>query len=316
MSLDLKKKIDASDGVTRKQSLRRQWDLHLLALPAVLTMLVFAYFPMYGIIIAFQNYRPHLGIFGSEWVGFKHFVDLFTDSQFLRSLKNSVGMSIFRILILFPVPILLALMFNEIRQPKVKRVYQTISYFPYFISWAIVCTMVQMWLSPSQGWVNPLLQALGLIDSPINFLSQSEWFWTVTLVLEFWKNTGFSTIIFLAAISSVDQEQYEAATIDGASRFKKIRYITWPAIAGTVSLLFILQVPGIIGGNFDVSYMLGNPSNAEKSQILQTLVYQKGLKDMEYSYATAAGLVTSITSMLLLLGGNGLVKLITKRGLF
>lgn len=312
----LRKKKEPSDCIVKKQRLSSQLDLHLLMLPAMLVILVFSYFPMYGILLAFKDFNPRVGILGSDWIGFENFEKLFSDPFLPRSLFNSIGMSLFRIFLLFPVPIFLALMFNEIRLSKVKRVYQTISYFPYFISWAVVCTMVQMWLSPSQGWVNPLLQSMGLINQPITFLSESNWFWTITLVLEFWKNTGFSTIIFLAAISGVDQEQYEAATIDGASRIKKMRYITWPAIAGTVSLLFILQVPGIIGGNFDVSYLLGNASNAEGSDILQTLIYRKGMQEMDFGYATAASLLTSIISMLLLFLGNRVVKVITKRSLF
>ena len=302
--------------IHRKPKFRSQWELHALMLPAMIVVLIFSYFPMYGIVLAFKQYNPRLGVLGSEWVGFKHFYRLFKDPFFMRSLINSVGMSFFRIFLLFPLPIFLALMFNEIRNTAVKRVYQTVSYFPYFISWAVVCTMLQLWLSPSVGWVNPFLMKLGIIDKPITFLSEEEYFWPITLIAECWKNIGFNTIIFLAAISGVDQEQYEAATIDGASRIKKIRYITWPAIAGTVSLLFILQIPGIIGGNFDVSYLLGNPSNAERSDILQTLIYRKGMQELDYGYSTAASLVTSITSLILLVTGNKIVKAITKRGMF
>jgi putative aldouronate transport system permease protein len=310
------KKKDPADLIQRKPRFSTQWELHALMLPALIIVLIFSYFPMYGIILAFKQYNPRLGVLASKWVGFKHFTRLFEDPFFMRSLINSVGMSAIRIFLLFPLPIFLALMFNEIRHSGIKRVYQTVSYFPYFISWAVVCTMLQMWLSPSIGWVNPLLQALGIIDEPITFLSEEDYFWGVTLISECWKNIGFNTIIFLAAISSVDQEQYEAATIDGASRIKKIRYITWPAIAGTVSLLFILSIPGIIGGNFDVSYLLGNPSNAERSDILQTLIYRKGMQELDYGYSTAASLVTSITSLILLISGNKIVKAITKRGMF
>ncbi|MBE6974327.1 MAG: sugar ABC transporter permease [Ruminococcaceae bacterium] len=305
-----------ANAIHRKPKFSAQWELHALMLPAMIVILIFSYFPMYGIILAFKEYNPRLGVFGSEWVQFKHFIRLFEDPFFERSLWNSVGMSFFRIFLLFPLPIFLALMFNEIRSSKIKRVYQTVSYFPYFISWAVVCTMLQLWLSPSVGWVNPLLQSLGVIDKPITFLSEDEYFWPITLISECWKNIGFNTIIFLAAIASVDQEQYEAATIDGASRFKKICYITWPAISGTVTLLFILQIPGIIGGNFDISYLLGNAGNAEASDILQTLIYRKGMQELDYGYSTAASLVTSITSLILLVVGNKVVKSITKRGMF
>lgn len=310
------KKKKSPDLIHPKPKFKSQWELHALMVPAIIVVLIFSYFPMYGIILAFKEYNPRLGVFGSEWVGFQHFIRLFEDPFFTRSLINSVGMSFFRIFLLFPLPIFLAIMFNEIRHTGVKRVYQTVSYFPYFISWAVVCTMLQLWLSPSVGWINPFLIKIGVIDKPIAFLSEAEYFWPITLIAECWKNIGFNTIIFLAAISSVDQEQYEAATIDGASRFKKVCYITWPAIAGTVSLLFILQIPGIIGGNFDISYLLGNAGNAERSDILQTLIYRKGIQEMDYGYSTAASLVTSITSLILLVIGNKVVKAITKRGMF
>lgn len=305
-----------------KRRFRNQWDLHLLLLPAVLVTLLFSYFPMYGVIISLKDYvagvGPGQGVFGSPWADplWKHFIRMFKDPFFLRALKNSVGISFFRILILFPAPIFLALMFNELRNQKIKRIYQTISYFPYFITWPIVVTMVQLWLSPTLGWVNPLLQNLGIISSPITFLSEPRYFWTITLVLEFWKGIGFSTIVFLAAISGIDPQQYEAAVIDGASRIQKIRYITWPGISGTVSILFILQIPGIIGGNFDVSYLLNNPAIAEKADILQTYVYEMGMQKGRFSYATAMGLVISFVSLILLISGNRIVKGITRKGLF
>lgn len=310
---------------SRLGKLRNQIDLQLMILPAFLVVLVFSYLPMYGIIIAFKDYQPAGGFWGiinSPWVGLKHFRTIFggnglhADPFILRALLNSVGISFFRIVLLFPLPIFLAVMFNEIRNTTIKRTYQTISYFPYFVSWPIICSMVQIWLSPSIGWVNAFLKTIGIISEPITFLSEPEWFWAITLALECWKNIGFSTIIFLAAISGIDQEQYEAATIDGATRVQKIRFITLPSMAGVITILFILQIPGIIGGNFDVSYLLGNASNAERSMILQTYTYIMGMQKARFSYSTAIGLVTSFVSLILLLGGNGLVRKITKRGLF
>ena len=304
-----------------KKLLKNQWDLHLLALPAVLVTLVFAYLPMYGVIIAFKDYIAGTGagqgVLGSPWADplWKHFIRMFEDPFFWRSLKNSVGISLIRIAVLFPAPIILALMFNEIGNSKLKRTYQTISYFPYFIAWPVVCTMVQLWCSPSLGWVNPLLLNLGAISRPITFLSEPGYFWAITIILEFWKGIGFSTIIFLAALSGIDPEQYEAAVIDGASRIQKIRYITWPGITGTVSILFIFQIPGIIGGNFDVSFLLKNAATAEKADILQTYIYEMGMQKGRFSYATAMGLIISIVSLILLLSGNALIKKLTKRGL-
>ncbi|MDR1703883.1 MAG: ABC transporter permease subunit [Clostridiales bacterium] len=300
-----------------KYAVVRQWDLQLMVLPAIIVLIIFAYGPMPGIIIAFKDYTFNKGIFGSDWVGLKHFRSILTDIFVHRSLFNSVGLSLFRMALLFPAPIILALLFNEVRSSKLRRFFQTVSYYPYFVSWAVVCAVVPIWTSTQTGWVNAFLQTIGLIKEPISFLSEANMFWGITLMLELWKGIGFSAIIYIAAISGIDQEQYEAAIIDGASRFQRIRLITIPSIAGTISLLFILQISGIIGGNFDVSYMLGNPSNASRSMILQSYTYDVGLLDGRFSYAAAVGLLTSITGMILLLGGNFIVKRLTKHsGLF
>lgn len=301
----------------RNDLLGNHVQLHLMVLPALICLLLFAYLPMYGIVIAFKDFGLRKGIMQSPWVGLKHFEIIFKDAFFYRSLFNTVCMSLLRLLIVFPAPIILALMFNEVRGQRTKRILQTISYFPYFVSWAVVCAMVPIWLSPQTGWVNGLLLSLGLIEKPIVFLAEQNMFYGMTLLLELWKGTGFSAIIYIAAISGIDQEQYEAATIDGASRLKKIRYITLPNIAGTVSLLFILQLSGIVAGNFDVSYLLGNASNASRSMILQSYTYTIGIAQGRFSYATAIGLLTSIVSTVFLILGNKLVKKLTHTpGLF
>jgi putative aldouronate transport system permease protein len=301
----------------KRESLSSQWDLQLMVMPAIICLIVFAYVPMYGVIIAFKNYSFRDGILGSEWVGLKHFRSIVIDPFLLRGLFNSVSLSLLRIFLLFPAPIVLALLFNEMRYLRLKRIYQTISYFPYFVSWAIVCAMTPVWLAPNTGWVPTLLMKLGFLNEPAAFLTKPGAFWAITLILELWKGTGFSAIIYIAAISGIEQEQYEAATIDGASRIQKMKWITLPAIAGTVSLLFILQISGIIGGNFDVSYLLGNASNISRSQILQTYTYQIGLAQGRFSYGAAIGLLTSLVSLVFLTIGNSLVKKITKTsGLF
>lgn len=292
----------------------RQWDLQLMVLPALICLIIFAYGPIYGIIIAFKDYTFRDGIMGSEWVGLKHFISIVTDPFVHRSLFNSVGLSLLRLVIVFPAPILLALLFNEMRSATLKKVFQTISYFPYFVSWAVVCAVVPIWTAQQTGWVNAFLLFLGIINEPVAFLSEPGLFWGITLVLELWKGMGFSAIIYIAAISGIDQEQYEAATIDGASRLQKIRYITLPCIMGTISLLFILQISGMVGGNFDVSYLLGNSSNASRSMILQSYTYTIGILQGRFSYATAVGLLTSVVSMTLLILGNVVVKKMTNSG--
>ena len=295
----------------------RQWDLHLMALPAMLCLLLFAYFPMYGIIIAFKDFAMRKGIFASPWVGLKHFYTIVSDIFIHRSLYNTVCMSLLRLLLVFPAPILLALMFNEVRVSWIKKTFQTISYFPYFVSWAVVCTMFPIWADPNTGWMNAFLQRIGVIREPIVFLAEADMFWGITLILEIWKGTGFSAIIYIAAIASIEQEQYEAALIDGASRLQRIRYITLPGIKGTICMLFILQVSGIIGGNFDVSYLLGNSFNQSKSMILSSYTYSMGIMNGRFSYATAIGLLTSVVSMAFLIVSNLAVKKITRTsGLF
>ncbi len=297
--------------------LSTQWDLQLMVLPAILCLLIFSYLPMYGVIIAFKDYNFRSGIWDSVWVGLKHVKGIVSDPFVHRALFNSVGLSLLRLVLVFPAPIFLALLFNEVRMTRLKSVFQTISYFPYFVSWAVVCAMVPVWTSPRTGWVNALAVSLGFIKEPITILANADLFWGMTLILELWKGMGFSAIIYIAAISGIDQEQYEAATIDGASRLQKILHITLPSIAGTVSLLFILQISGIMSGNFDVSYLLGNASNSSRSMILQSYTYTMGIMQGRFSYATAIGLLTSIVSMIFLILGNFSVKKITKTsGLF
>lgn len=309
-------RVQAKD-LRSRNSLGNHWQLHLMVLPALICLLLFCYLPMSGIIVAFKDYSVRKGILGSPWAGLKHFESILTDPFIFRALKNTVIMSLLRLVIVFPAPIILALMFNEMRGNRLRKTFQTISYFPYFVSWVVVCAMVPIWLSTQGGWVNAFLQWLGVIDEPIVFLADGEKFYWITIILELWKGTGFSAIIYIAAISGIEQEQYEAATIDGASRFQKMRYITLPSLAGTISLMFILQLSGMINGNFDVSYLLGNSSNSSHSMILQSYTYSVGIAQGRFSYATAVGLITGVVSTILLLAGNKIVKKATKtQGLF
>jgi putative aldouronate transport system permease protein len=288
-----------------------------MTVPAIVCLVIFCYLPMYGVIIAFKEYVIRQGIWGSPWVGLKQFVSIVTDPFVHRALKNTIILSLLRMVILFPAPIVLALLFNEMRFPTLKRIFQTISDFPFFISWAIVCALTPVWLATDTGWVNHLFVALHIIKEPIPFLARANMFYGITLILELWKGMGYSAIIYLAAIATIDQEQYEAATIDGATRFQKIHYITIPAIMGTVTMLFILQISGILGGNFDVSYLLANSANVSRAQILQTYTYEMGLMKGRFSYATAVGLMLSVVALGFLIGGNWLIKKLSKtEGLF
>ncbi|MDR1668737.1 MAG: ABC transporter permease subunit [Oscillospiraceae bacterium] len=311
------KKISPGKKTRFWRAFRRQWDLQLMVLPAIVVLILFSYLPMSGIIIAFKDFTFRKGIFGSDWVGLKHFQSIITDPFVHRALYNTVMLSLLRLAIVFPAPLIFALMLNEMRFPRLKRVYQTMSYLPYFVSWAIVCAMVPVWLAPNTGFVNSLLQFFGIIKEPVAFLSEPGYFYGLTIILELWKSIGFSAIIYLAAIAGIDQEQYEAAMIDGASKFQKMRYITIPSIRGTVSLLFILSISGILGGNFDVSYLLGNGGNISRSEILQTYNYHMGIIQGRFSYATMVGLMLGVVALAFLLIGNAVIKKLTKTsGLF
>ncbi len=303
----------ASKNIWRR--LKEQRYLQFMALPGVVFMLVFSYLPMYGIVIAFKNYKVTRTIAESPWVGFQHFETFFRSQDFFNTIINTIGISGLKLLIAFPVSILFAVMLNEMGGVWYKRCVQTISYLPHFISWVILGGMITTWLSES-GIVNELLRSWGVVDTPINFLSDPGKFWVMALLSEMWKETGWSAIIFLAAISGIDPQLYEAATVDGVGRFKKIWYITLPCIAGTIAIMFILSVSGLLTANFDQIMNLKNSLNASRAEVIDTYVYQMGIRSGRFSYATAAGLFQSVISMLLLLGSNFVSKKLQGHSLF
>jgi putative aldouronate transport system permease protein len=222
---------------------------------------------------------------------------------------------------MFPLPIILALMINEISSRRYKKVTQTISYLPYFISWAIVATMALNWLSPSTGFINRFLVAIGILPTPVLFLGEAKAFWWISALLEVWKNTGWGSIIYLAAISGIDQEMYEAALIDGATRLQRICYVTLPSITGTIMILLILNIGGLLSGgtgssNFQISYLLGNPLNLERSEIIDTYVLKVGISLGRFSYASAVGLLNSVVSLILLISANAISKKATNESFF
>jgi putative aldouronate transport system permease protein len=303
------------------KDLVRERYLHLMILPAVISLVVFCYVPMFGVQIAFRDYMFNKGIIGSPWVGLKHFKDFIIDPNIGNVIVNTLGISALKVFFLFPLPIVLALSLNEVGNAAFKRVSQTISYFPYFISWAIVALMAVNWLSPSVGFVNRFLVAVGILDKPYLFLGDANAFWWISLALEAWKNTGWASIIYLAAIAGIDQEMYEAATIDGANRFQKMRKITLPSILGTIMVLLILNIGNILSGglyasNFQVSYLLGNPMNLPKSEIIDTYILKIGISLGRYSYAAAVGLLSSVVSFILLFLANLLSKKATDESFF
>lgn len=287
-----------------------QWDLQILIIPALIHILIFSYIPMYGILMAFQEFK--IGDFPgfSSWVGLKHFSDMLKDPNMPRVLRNTLAMSGLKLLINFPLPIVFAVFINEIRAKFVQRGMQTISYLPHFISWVVAARLMFDFFSSEGGAVNELLVNLNLVKSSVAFFGKSDYFWVMAVVTDLWKELGWNSIIFFAAIASIDIEMYEAADIDGATRLQKMWYITIATIRPTIVILLIFSVGGLLNANFDQAMMLTNrmtnPMLIETADVLNTYVYRMGLGSMRYSFASAVGLFQAVFNFLLLLSVNKL----------
>lgn len=288
--------------------------LFLMFLPVFIYFAVFHYGPMYGLVIAFKDFYPRLGIRASEWVGLEHFRTMFGGLYFLPVLKNTLLISFYNLIFGFPAPIILALLLNEVRQRYFKKTIQTITYFPHFISWVVLAGIVYEVLSPSRGPVNMLITSLGF--EPIFFVADVKWFRTVLVGSAIWKNVGWGSIIYLAAITNIDPELYQVAKIDGANRLQRIWYITLPSILNVVVIMFIFAVGKIINDNFDQVYNLMNNKVMDVADVISTYTYREGLKRMNYSYATAVGLFKNIVSFTLVMGANRIAKRMNQETLF
>lgn len=292
-----------------------QRHLQVMALLGVLWIVVLNYVPMYGIVIAFKDFNITAPISAAPWVGLEHFKAFLEDDSLADVVKNTIGMSVLKLLFGFPLPIVFALFLNELRSVRYKKAVQTISYLPHFLSWVILGGILATWLA-DVGIVNRLLLAMNLIEEPISYLAEPGYFWTIIVTSDIWKELGWSAIIYLAAISGVSPEMYEAATIDGAGRFQKMIYVTLPAIKGTITILFVLAVSGILNSNFDQILVLKNQLNESASNVVDVYVYQVGLKQSRFSYATAVGLLKSFISLALLLSANYITKRLNNTSLF
>ncbi|MFF2480514.1 ABC transporter permease [Paenibacillus sp. NPDC058071] len=287
----------------------RQWDLQLMVIPAMLLVILFSYIPMYGVLMAFQDYNIFKGFWDSPWAGFKHFEMFFNAPEFYKVMRNTIVISLLKFFIGFPAPIILALMLNEVRNMAFKRVVQTVSYLPHFLSWVIVSGFAISILSTENGSLNILLQSVNLIDEPISFLAIPEYFWTIIVTTGVWKEIGFGSIVYLAAIAGVDPSMYEAASIDGASRFKQIFMITIPTIMPVVVIFMILSIGNLLSAGFEDLLLLGvNPVLKDVSDVLDTYVYRTGISGQRFSYATAVGLFKAIISVGLLTFANLLAR--------
>jgi putative aldouronate transport system permease protein len=299
--------------------LKSNYDMYVLLIPGLLFILVFNYLPLYGITLAFKDFdmfagnNPFTSLLKSEWVGLEHFNNLFGRSDFRQAFGNTLIISFYKLVFLFPLPILLAILLNELRLAVYKKILQTVLYLPHFLSWAVV-SGIFVTLLGSTGIVNQFLeQATG---HTVSFLMDTSVFRAVLVVTDGWKDIGWSSIIYLAAITAIDQEQYEAATVDGAGKLQKIFYITIPGIAPTILLLLILRVGHILEAGFEQIFIMYNPTVYEVSDIIGTYVYRMGLGQMNFSLGTAVGLFNSVVAFILIVSANGLAKKYLKKSIW
>lgn len=287
--------------------------LFLMVLPGLLIVLVFSYFPMYGIQIAFKKYSAAQGIWGSQWVGFKYFILFFNDPMALRVLKNTLLLGIYSLFWGFPAPIILALLFNEIKNSVFKKVVQTISYLPHFISTVIIVGMIRSF-TEREGLFNKIVSLFGY--DPIVFLSEPSWFRSIFISTGIWQGIGFSTILYLASLSGVDPTLYDAASIDGASRWKKVLNINWPQIKSTTIILLILSVSGILGTDFQKVLLLYNPDTYVVADVIGTFLYREGIMGARFEYTTAIGLFQSVIAFILLVIANKLSRKVSETSIW
>jgi putative aldouronate transport system permease protein len=288
--------------------------LYLLSLPGILYFALFKYIPLFGSVMAFQDYNIFVGIWNSTWVGLDHFYHMFEYPEFTRILNNTIFIGFYSLVLAFPIPIILALLMNELRGTLFKRYIQTAVYVPHFLSWIVIGGIVIELLSPNNGIVNRILESLG--KDPIYFMGEESYIRTIIVGSGIWRSAGWGTIIYLAAISGVNPDLYEAAEIDGANRWRKAYYITIPGILPSIVVLFLLQIGTFLDLGFENVFVFLNPLNSVKGDILDTYIYRVGLVQGQYAYTTAIGLFKSFVGLLLIVGTNMLSKKTTGEGLY
>ena len=298
-----------------KRDLVRNWRLYVLILPAVIALILFRYAPMYGLQIAFKDFKPAKGIIDSPWVGFKHFKNFINSYQFDKVLRNTINISVTSLLAGFPRPIIFALLLNQIRSQRAKKVLQTVTYMPHFISTVVLVGMLLVFLSPTTGLYGHAMRALG-VAQPVNLLAQKEWFTPLYVLSGIWQNTGWDSIIYLAALSSISIDLYEAATVDGASKFKRMIYIDIPCIMPTAIILLIMNMGNIFSLGFEKIYLMQNNLNLPVSETINTYVYKQGIIGGKYSYSAAIGLFNTVINFVILLTVNQIAGRVSDTSLF
>ena len=300
------KKTNQSTTPRILRRLLHSWQLYVLLLPALLWLFTFMYAPMYGLIIAFKNFRAADGIGGSAWVGLEHFKQFFSTYNSVNIIKNTVVLSVENLLFSFPLPVIFALMLNSVTNGKMRKTIQTISYAPYFVSVVVIVSIMNVILAPGTGFVNITLQKLG--SEPLMLLSRPEYFRPIYIISGIWQMLGFNSIIYVAALAGISPDYYEAAIMDGASRLKRILYIDLPLIAPTIVIMFILAMGRLMSLGYEKAYLLQSGMNLSASEIISTYVYKTGLVNGQYSFATAVGLFNSVVNFVLLLITNRISK--------
>ncbi|MDF2927055.1 MAG: sugar transporter ATPase [Paenibacillaceae bacterium] len=288
--------------------------LYLLALPGLIFFLLFKYVPMWGLVIAFQDYSPFQGIRGSEWIGLEHFIRFFSHEDFYLLLRNTLAISMLNLLLFFPAPILIALMLNEARQIVFKKIVQTIIYFPHFLSWVIIAGISFIMLGQADGVINSILDALGW--EKVAFLTNKSLFWPMLTLQNIWKDAGWGTIIFLAALSGIDPALYEAARMDGAGRFRLIWHITLPGIRNVITVLLILKLGSVMDVGFEQVFLMANVAVASVADVFDTYVYRNGVLNGEFSYTAAVGMFKSVVGTVMVISANKLTKMFGQDGLY
>lgn len=293
---------------------QHKW-LYFLILPGIIYFIMFRYIPMGGLIIAFKEYSPFKGIWASPWVGLEQFRKFFGTADFTRLLYNTLGISLLQLLLYFPAPIILSLFLNEVRHSGYKRVVQTLVYVPHFVSWVIVASLTYQLFNVTDGVMNVIYKAISG-GQTFDILSKASTFWGLIVGQDIWRETGYGTIVFLAALSSVDQELYEAARVDGAGRWRLMWHITLPAIRGTIIMMLILRVGGILNTGYEQIFLMRNDLNIARAEVFDTYIYTKGIRSGQYSFSTAAGMFKSIVGMIMVLLSDRVAKAFGESGLY
>ncbi len=296
-----------------KKDFIKNKELYLMSIPVLAFYLIFKYGPMFGLTIAFKDYTPGKGFLGSKWVGLKHFTAFFNDYYFTRVLRNTIIISLSNLIFSFPVPIILALLINELRNEKFSRIVQTVTYMPHFISVVVICSMVVQ-LTVKDGAINQFLSLFGF--EPVTMLNQPKLFVPIYVITGIWQNMGWNSIIYLSALTSIDPELYTAAKIDGAGRFKQLIYITLPGLAGTIIIMLILQMGKMFNVGHEKIILLYNELTYETAEVISTYVYRKGLLQFNWSYSAAVGLFNSVVNFVLVYTTNRISKSVSETSLW